>query len=154
MSWTIKKAQRWRTDASELWFWRRLLRVPWTASRSNHSIPKEISPECSLETPILWPPDAMNWLTGKDPDAGKDWRRKKGTTEDVMDGWMASWVWVNPGSWWWTGSPGVLQSMGSQRVLTQLSNWTELNCSKLKVIKYKKSEKFITAQRNLRRYDN
>ena len=67
-SWTIKKAEHRRTDAFELWCWRRLLRVPWTAGRSNQSILKDISPECSLEglmaeveTPILWPPDAKSW---------------------------------------------------------------------------------------------
>ena len=67
-SWTIKKAEHRRTDAFELWCWRRLLRVPWTAGRSNQSILKDISPECSLEglmaeveTPILWPPDARSW---------------------------------------------------------------------------------------------
>ena len=72
-SWTVKKAERRRIDAFALWFWRRLLRVPWTARRSNQSILKEISPEYSsertdaeAETPILWP------LIGKDPDVGKD----------------------------------------------------------------------------------
>ena len=66
-SWTIKKAEHQRTDAFELWYWRRLLRVPWTARTSNQSILNEISPECSLEglmleaeTPILWPPDVKN----------------------------------------------------------------------------------------------
>ena len=80
-SWTIKKAERWRIKAFELWCWRRLLRVPWTARRSNQSILKQISPEYSLEglmlksyAPILWPPDAKNWLIRKDPGAGKDWR--------------------------------------------------------------------------------
>ena len=78
-SWTIKKAECQRTDAFELWCWRRLLRVPWTARRSNQSILKEISPEYSLEGLMLkqklqyfWPPDAKNQLIGKDPDAGKD----------------------------------------------------------------------------------
>ena len=78
-SWTIKKAERQRTDAFEFWCWRTLLRVPWTTKRSNLSMLKEISPEYSLkglmleaETPILWPPDAKNQLIGKDPDAGKD----------------------------------------------------------------------------------
>ena len=91
--WTIKKAEHQRTDAFELWCWR-LLRVPWTARRSNQSILKEISPEYSLEwlmlteAPILWPPDTKNWLIGKDPDAGKDWRQEeKGTTEDETVGW-------------------------------------------------------------------
>ena len=87
-SWTVKKAEHQRIDAFKLWCWRRLLRVPWTARRSNQSILKEISPGYSLETPILWPPDTKNWLIGKDPDAGKDQRwEKKGTTEDEMAGW-------------------------------------------------------------------
>ena len=94
-SWTIKKAECWRIYASELWCWRRHLRGPWTARRSNQSILKEISPGCSLEglmltlkLPILWPPDAKSWLIWKDSDAGKDWRQKeKGTTEDDMVGW-------------------------------------------------------------------
>ena len=67
-SWTIKKAECWRTDTFELWCWRRLFRVPWTARRSNQSILKEISPEYSLEgpdtkaeTPIFWPPDVKDW---------------------------------------------------------------------------------------------
>ena len=94
-SWTIKKAECWRIDAFELWCWRRLLKVPWTARGSNKSILKEISPEYSLEIlmvelklPILWPPDAKNRLTGKDANAGKDWRREEnGTTEGEMVGW-------------------------------------------------------------------
>ena len=77
-SWTVKKGERRRIDAFELWCWRRLLRVPWTARRSNQSTLKEISPGCSLEghveaeTPILWSPDAKSGLIGKDSDAGKD----------------------------------------------------------------------------------
>ena len=93
-SWTIKKAERWRIDAFELWCWRRLLRIPWTAKRSNQSILKEISPECSLEglmfklKPNTWPPDVKSWLIEKDPDAGKDWRQEeKGTIEDEIVGW-------------------------------------------------------------------
>ena len=93
-SWTIKKAEHWRIDAFEVWCWR-LLKVPWTARRSNQPILKEISPGCSLEgmmlklkTPILWPPVVKSWLIWKDPDAGKDWRlEEKGTTEDEMVGW-------------------------------------------------------------------
>ena len=94
-SWTVKKAEHWRIDAFELWCWRRLLSIPWTARRSSQSILKEISPKYSLEglilklkLPVLWPPDAKNWLIGKDPHAGKDWRwEEKGTTEDEMVGW-------------------------------------------------------------------
>ena len=94
-SWTIKKDECWRIDAFELWCWRRLLRVPWTARRSNQSILKEIGPEYSLEglmlklkAPVAWPPDANNWLIRKDPHARKDWRQEeKGITEDEMVGW-------------------------------------------------------------------
>ena len=93
-SWTIKKDESRRIDAFELWCWRRLLRVPWTARKSNQSILKEISPNYAFigrtdaEAPILWPPDGKNWLTGKDPDAGKDWRQEeKRMTEDKVVGW-------------------------------------------------------------------
>ena len=93
-NWTIKKAEHRRIYAFELWCWRRLLRVPWTARRSNQSILKEISVEYSLkgheaeaETPILWPPDAKSWVIWKDPDAGKDFmQEEKGTTEDKIVG--------------------------------------------------------------------
>ena len=92
-SWTGKKAEHRRIDAFELRCWRRLLRVLWTARRSNQSILREISPGCSLEglmeaeTPVLWPPHAKSWLTGKDSDAGRDWgQEEKGTTEDEMAG--------------------------------------------------------------------
>ena len=92
-SWTIKKAEHWRTDAFELWCWRRHLRLPWTA-RSNKSVIKEINPEYSLEGLMLklklpyWPPDVKSWFIWEDPDAGKDRRQEeKGTTEDEMVGW-------------------------------------------------------------------
>ena len=93
-SWTIIKAECWKIDTYELWCWRRLLRVPWTARRSNHSILKEIGPEYSLEglmvklkLLILWPPDVRNWLIGKDPDAGKAWRQEEKGTEEEKVGW-------------------------------------------------------------------
>ena len=93
-SWTVKKAEYWRIDAFELWCWRRLLRVPWTARRSNQSILKEISPRCSLEGLMLklkvqyfghlmWRVDSL-----EKTDAGRDWGQKeKGMTEDEMAGW-------------------------------------------------------------------
>ena len=92
--WTIKKAEHWRVDAFELWCWRRLSRVPWTARRSNQSILKEISPDYSLEGlmlklkfQIFGHLMAKNWLIGKDPDAGKDQRQEeKGMTEDEIAG--------------------------------------------------------------------
>ena len=110
-SWTVKKAECQRIYAFELWCWRRLLRVPWTARRSNQSIPKEISSGCSLEglmlklkLLILWPPNAKCWLIGKDPDAGRDWGREEKGDNRGWDGWMASptqwtWVWINSRSW-------------------------------------------------------
>ena len=92
-SWTVKKAEHQRIDAFEVWCWRRLLRVPWTARRCNQSILKETSPRCSLEGLILklklqlWPPDVKSWFIWKDP-ARKEWRwEEKGTSEDEMVGW-------------------------------------------------------------------
>jgi len=136
-SWTVKKAECQRIDAFEVWCWRRLLRVPWTARRSNQSI-LEISPGISLEGMMLklklqYFGHLMRRVDSLEKtDAGRDWgQEEKGTTED--EGWMAwltrwTWVWVNSGNWWWTGRPGVLQFMGSQRVghdwATEL-NWTE-----------------------------
>ena len=96
-SWTMKKAEQHRIDAFEEWFWRRPLRVPWIARRSNLSILKEINPEYSLEGLMLklnlqyfghLKPHRKSYLFGKDPDAQKDWRREeKGITEDAMVGW-------------------------------------------------------------------
>ena len=90
--------------------------------------------DAKAEVPILWPPDEKNWLIGKDTDAGKDRRQEeKGMTEEEIDDRMPSrtrwlWVWANSRSLWWTGKPGVLQSMGSQRVR---HHWaTKLNCFK------------------------
>ena len=86
--------------------------------------------DAKAETPLLWPPHAKSWLTGKDSDAGRDWgQEEKGMTEDEMASWTRwTWVLVNSGSWWWTGRPGVLRFMGLQRVghdwATEL-NWTE-----------------------------
>ena len=92
--------------------------------------------DAEAETPILWPPHAKNWLVGKDPDAGKNWRQEEtGMTENEIVGWHASrthwtWTWVGSRSWWWTGKPGVLQSMDPQRVghdwVTEL-NWNMRN---------------------------
>ena len=111
-SWTKKKAKHWRIDAFELWCWRRLLRIPWTARRSNQSILKEISPE-------LWPPDVKIQLIrlGKIKD-----RRRRG--DRGQDFWMASltqwtWVWAGSGSWWRAGKPGVMQSFGSHDWVTE-----------------------------------
>ena len=138
-SWTIKKAERQRIDAFKLWCLRRLLRVPWAARRSNQSILKEISPD------IHW----KNWCWSWNSNILATWceelthlkrpwcweRLKAGGEGDNRgwDGWMASltqwtWVWINSESWWWTATPGVLRSMGSQRVRQDWAtevNWTD-----------------------------
>ena len=125
-------------DAFELWYWRRLLSVPWTARRSNQSILrksvlnihwKDWCWKWSSNALATWCKELTHW---KRP---WHWERLKVGEGDGRgwDGWMASptqwtWVWVNSGSWWWTGRPGMLKSMGSQRVghdwVTEL-NWTE-----------------------------
>ena len=95
-NWTIKKVECQRTDAFQLWYWRRLLRVLWATRKSNQSVLKEINQswivlgrtDAEAEAPILWPPYTKNWLTEKDPDPGKDWGQEvKGVTEDKMVGW-------------------------------------------------------------------
>ena len=132
-SWTISRAQHWRIDTFELWCWRRLLSVPWTARRSNQSILKEISSEYSLEDltlklklqyfgHLIWRTYSFEKILMLGKIQGGRRRGDRG-----WDGWMASptrctWVWVNRGSWWWTGRPHVLQSMGSQDTTEQL-NW-------------------------------
>ena len=133
-SWVIKKAEHRRIDAFELWCWRSLLRVPWTARRSNQSIVKEISPEYSLEaeTPILWPPDVKSWLVWKYPDTGTDWgQEEKGTTEDEIVGCHH---WHNGHGFGWTLGVGVGQgglvycgSWGRKESdTTERLNWTKL----------------------------
>ena len=138
-SWTIKKAEHWRIDAFELWCWIRLLRVPWTA-RSNQSILKEIGPEYSLEGLMLkWNSNTLATWHEELTHLKRlwCWEILKAVGEGDDRGWHGSmapptqwtWVWVNSGSWWWTGKPGVLRPMGLQRVRrdwgTEL-NWTEL----------------------------
>ena len=136
-SWTIKKAEHWRIDAFGLWYWRRLLRVAWTARGSNQSILKEISPEYSLEGLMLKLKLQYFHLMWRTDSFERPWcweRLKAGREGDDRgwDGWMASltqwtWVWVNSGSWWWTGRSGKLQSMRLQRVRHEWLKWTELN---------------------------
>ena len=126
-SWTVKKAEHQRIDAFELWCWRRLLRVPWTARRSSLSILKEISPEYSLERLMLkLKLQYFDHLMGRTDSFERPWcwegLKAGGEGDDRgWDGWMASptqwtWVWVSSGSWQMDREPGVLQSMGSQRV--------------------------------------
>ena len=132
---TMKKAEHRRIDAFELWCWRRIFRVPWTARRSSQSILKEIIPEYSLEGLMLklqyFGPLCDELIHLKIPWC---WERLRAGEEGDgrgQDGWITSltqwtWVWVDSESWWWTGRPGMLQSMGSQRVghdwVTEL-NW-------------------------------
>ena len=138
-SWTIKKPESQRIDAFELWCWRRLLRVPWTARRSNQSILKDISPEYSLERPMLKPKlQYFGHLMGrtdsleKNSDARKDWGQEKGTIEDEMAGWLH---WLNGRESEWTlgigdGQGGLecCDSWGQKESdMTELLNWTELN---------------------------
>ena len=154
---TIKKAECWRIDAFKLWCWRRLLKVPWTARRSTQSILKEISPGCSLEGLMLrlklstlatWCKELTHlkrpWCSeglgagGEGDDRG-------------WDGWIASptqWtcIWVNSGSWWWTGRPGVLRFMWLQRVGHDWAtepNWAyQVNC-------FSKFSKYFTIRCNI-----
>ena len=137
-SWTIKNAEHWRIDAFELWCWRRLLRVPWTARRSNQSILKESSPGCSLEGLMLklklqyfghlMQKSNSFW---KDLDAEKDWRQEeKGTTEDEMIGWHH---WLSGHEFAQALGDGEGQgslaccSPGVAKSQTQLSNWMTTN---------------------------
>ena len=137
-SWTIKKDEHWRSDSSELLCWRRLLRVPWTARRSNQSILKEISPEYSLEGLMLKLKliTLATWWEGlshsKRPWCWKSLKVGGEGDDRGWAGWMPSptlwtWVWVNSGNWCWTGMPRVLHSMGPQIVR---HDWaTELTAS-------------------------
>ena len=149
-SWTIKKAEFRRIDVFELWCWRRLLRVPWTARRSNQSILKEVSPE------VHWKDWCWSWNSNtlatwheeqthlKSPWCWERLRAGGEGDDRGWDGWMASptqwtWVCISSGGWWRTGKPGVVQSMRSQRVG---HNWeTELNWFSMTVMIIMKGEK-------------
>ena len=148
----------WELDCEESWapknwyFWtvvlEKTLESPLDSKEINLVNPKGNQPwmfigrtDAKAETPVLWPPQAKSWLIGKDPESGRDCgQEEKGTTEDEMAGWHhrldGHWVWVNSRSWWWTGRPGVLWFMESQRVghdwVTEL-NWNQTMREKTKV---------------------
>ena len=133
-SWTIKKAECRRIHTFSLWCWRRLLRVPWTARRFNQLIIKENSTEYSLEGLMLKVKlQYLNWLIGKDPDAGKDWRQKD---KDEMIGWhhrldghMFEWT---PGIGDGQGGLACCDSWGHKELdMTERLNWTELNLKRI-----------------------
>ena len=146
-SWTVKKAECWRIDAFELWCWRRLLRVPWTARRSNQAHSKGNQSwvfigrtDAKAETPILWPPYAKSWLIGKDSDAGRDWgQEENGMTEDDMAGWHHR---LDGCEFEWTSGVGDGQgglaccnSWGRKESdTTEWLNWTELNWTERSLI--------------------
>ena len=158
-SWTVKAEWR-RIDAFELWCWRRLLRVPWTARRSNQFILKEISPGISLEGMMLklklqYFGHLMRWLIGKDYDARRDWgQEEKGTTEEEMAGWH-HWLGGRESEW----TPGVGDGQGGlaccdswghkESDTTERLNWTELICLSCHFIPFKMLPYF---QENLCRY--
>ena len=139
-SWTVKKSERRRINAFELWCWRRLLKVPWTVRRSKPVHPKADqswvftgTTDAEAETPMLWPPLGKNWLTGKDPDAGRNWgQEEKRMTEDEMAGGHHL---LNGHGLEWTpvvgdGQGGLVccDSWGRKELdITERLNWTELN---------------------------
>ena len=160
-SWTIRKAEHWKTDTFGFWCWRRLLRVTWTARRSTQSILKEISPEYSLERLMLklklqFFDQLMQRTDSLEKTAlGKiEGRRRRGKRE--WDGWMASptqctWIWAKSGSWWWPGKSGVLPlttrgedwaSQGQPKrkpeipIVTRESaaTWEKMKCTQLSVL--------------------
>ena len=144
-TWTIKKAE-WRIDAFQLWCWRRLLRVPWTARRSNQLILKKISSEDSLEGLMLklklqYFGHLMQELTHlKRPWCWERLRAGGEGDDRGWGGWLASqtqwtWVWVSSGSWWWTGKPGMLRPWGHKELdMTEQWSWTELPDSWEKIL--------------------
>ena len=148
-SWTVKKAECRRIDAFELWCWRRLSRVPWTARRSNQSILKEISPEYLLEGLMLklklhyfghlmWRTDSFEkTLTlGKIEGGRRRGRQRMRWLDGITN--QKTWIWANSRRWWKTGKPGVLQSMESQRVTHNCSTelkWTEFHIIHVNITK-------------------
>ena len=147
-SWTVKKAEHWRIDAFELWCWRRLLRVPWTVRKSNQSIKRRsVLGVHWKDWCWSWNSNTLATLCEELTHLKRPWfweRLRAGREGDNRrwDGWMAlpiQWtrIWVDSRNWWWTGRPGMLWFMGSQRAghdwVTELNwtEWTHLNCKRL-----------------------
>ena len=139
-SWTIKKVEHWRADAFEPWCWKRYLspldckEIKPGNSKGNQPWIFNWRTDAEAEVPILWPPEVKSQLLGKDGDAGKDWGQEKGVTG--WDGWVASstqwtWVWASSGRQCKTGKPGVLQSMGLQRIGKGLMTEQQQHCVRL-----------------------
>ena len=156
-SWTIKKAERRRTDAFELWCWRRLLRVPWTARRSTQSIVKEISLGCSCVGLMLklklqyighlmWRTDSFEKTLMLGKIEGKSKGADRGGDGNAMSPTQWTRIWVDSGSWWWTGRPVVLWLMGwKESDTTEWLNWAELkrDCSVSTSFKYLRTDQPI-----------
>ena len=140
-SWTMKKTEHWRSDAFELWCWRKTLESPLDCKEIQPVHPKGNQSwifigrtDAEVETPVLWPPDAKSWLIWKDPAAEKDWgQEEEGTTEDEMAGWHHQlnghglgglWEMVMDREAWHVSVHGVTKSR------SWLSDWTELNRSR------------------------
>ena len=129
-NWTTKMAELWRTGSFKWWCCRILLESPLDCKEINPLNPKENQPwifivRMDAEATILWPLDSKNWLTGKDPDAGKDWGQEKGATEDEtvpQHHWLNGRDCANSGREWKTGKRSTLQDMGSQRVRHNLAS--------------------------------
>ena len=137
-SWTVKKAERWRIDAFELWCWSRLLspldckEIQPVHPEGNQSWIFIGRTDAEAETPILWPSDEKSWLIWKDTDGWERLKAGRERDDRGWGGWMASptqwtWVWVTSGSWWWMGRPGVLPWGLKQSDTTERLNWTALN---------------------------
>ena len=137
-SWTIRKAECWRTDAIELWSWRRLFEGPLDFKEIKPINPKGTqswifigSTDAEAKALILWPPDVKNWFIGKDPDAGKDWRQEEETIKDKMVGWHH---WVNghefkqaPGAGYEQGSLACWGPCPWGCKESDMTEWTELS---------------------------